>query len=153
MWLLSLLPSGFILFVVNTILIVGVLGFLASWFFGYVVQRLPQLMPYRMAIQIASIILLVLGVYLKGGYSVEMQWRERVAELEAKVVKAEADSKLANVEIQEKIVERVKIVHDTKVVVQEKIRDVQVTIDAQCKVHPKVIDILNEAAANPGAKK
>lgn len=149
MWMLSLLPSGFILFVVNTILIIGVLGFAASWFFGYVVQRLPQLMPYRMAIQIASIVLLVLGVYLKGGYSVEMNWRERVAELEAQVAKAESESKDANVQLQETIRQKTKVITETKVVIKDRIVKETVTIDAKCDVPKEAISILNDAARTP----
>ena len=121
--------------------------------FKSVIGYFPQLIPYRTALQVVSVIVLILGVYLRGGYAVESMWRERVAELEAKVAIAEAESKEANANVKEKIVERVQIVHDTKIVVQEKIRDVQVTIDAQCKVHPKVIDILNESALNPVVKK
>ena len=81
MWLLTLLPSGLIAFIVNLILILGIVGFAASWFFGYVVRFLPSLLPYRMMIQIASIVLLIIGVYFKGGQVVEEKWRERVAEL------------------------------------------------------------------------
>lgn len=150
MWLLTLLPSGMIAFIVNVILIVGILGFAASWFFGFVVRYLPQLAPHRMLIQIASIAILVLGVYFKGGQVVEQQWRDKVAELEQKVAIAEEKSKAVNDNVQVKVVEKIKVVKDTQVVIKEKLRDVNVTIDAQCKIHPQVVDILNEAA---GVKK
>lgn len=153
MWLMSWLPDFILIWAINLILLLGIAGTGVSVMFKSVIRYFPQLIPYRTALQVVSVIVLILGVYLRGGYAVESMWRERVAELEAKVAIAEAESKEANANVKEKIVERVKIVYDTKVVVQEKIRDVQVTIDAQCKVHPKVIDILNEAAQTPGAKK
>jgi NAD(P)H-dependent FMN reductase len=134
-------------------LLIGLAGTVVSVMFKNVIRYLPQLIPYRTALQVASVLVLILGVYLKGGYAVESMWRERVKELEAKVALAEAESKVVNTEVKEKIVERVRVVKETQVVIQEKLRDVQVTVDSQCKIHPKVIDILNEAALNPGAKK
>lgn len=153
MWLMSWLPDTILIWAINLVLLLGIAGTVVSVMFKTVIRYFPQLIPYRTALQVVSVIVLILGVYLRGGYAVESQWRERVKELEAKVAIAEAESKEANANVKEKIVERVKIVYDTKLVVQEKLRDVQVTIDAQCKVHPKVIDILNEAAQTPGAKK
>jgi hypothetical protein len=151
MFLLQLLPDAFLSFIVNGILIAGILGFSVSFFFGYVAHYVPQIIPYRIAIQIASIIVLVLGVYLKGGMSTEMVWRERVRELEAKVAIAEQQSKEANVELESKIKEKVRVVKETQVVIQERIKTVQVNIDSQCKVTSDTVDILNKAAE--GAKK
>ena len=99
MWMLSFIPDAFLAWVVNTVLIVGAVGFAASFFFGFVLRYLPSLAPYRMIIQVASIVLLVAGVYFKGGYSVEMEWRAKVAELEEKVKVAEEKSKQVNEKI------------------------------------------------------
>lgn len=151
MWMLSLIPDAMLAWVVNTILIAGVVGFAASFFFGFVVRWLPAIAPYHLLIQIISIVLLVSGVYFKGGYSVEQSWRARTAELEAKVAVAELKSKEANQEIKTVYVDRVKVVKETQVVIQEKIKNVEVKIDSQCKVVPEAILILNEAAI--GAKK
>ena len=153
MWLMSWLPDAFLVWAINLILLIGLFGTGVSIMFKTVIRYFPQLIPYRTALQVASVLVLILGVYLKGGYAVEANWRERVKELEAKVAQAEAESKVANAEVKEKIVERVRVVKETQVVIKEKLRDVQVTIDAQCKITPKVIEILNEAALNPGAKK
>lgn len=151
MWLLHFLPDSLLAFFVNTVLFLGIAGFAVSFFFGYVAQRFPQLIPHRMVIQIVSIVLLVAGVYFKGGQSAEMQWRERVRELEAKVAIAEQQSKDANVALEAKTKERVRIVKETQVVVQEKIKTVQVKIDSQCKITAETLDVLNEAAK--GVKK
>lgn len=151
MWLLHFLPDSLLAFVVNTVLILGIVGFTASFFFGYVASRLPQLIPYRMAIQIVSIILLVAGVYFKGGQAAEIQWRERVRELEAKVAASEQQAKEVNTEIKTVYVDRVKVVKEQQVVIQEKIKNVEVKIDSQCKVAAEAVDILNQAAS--GVKK
>jgi len=151
MWMLSFVPDAMLAWVVNTILIAGIISFVASFFFGYVVRWLPAIAPYHLLIQIVSIVLLVSGVYFKGGYSVEMAWREKVAELEAKVAVAEQKSKEANTQIQTVYVDRVKVVKEKQIVIQEKLKTVEVKIDSNCKVVPEAIDILNEAAA--GVKK
>ena len=151
MWLLHFFPDSLLAFIVNTILILGIAGFGVSFFFGYVAQRFPALIPHRMVIQIVSIILLVAGVYFKGGQAAEMQWRERVRELEAKVAIAEQQSKDANTELEAKTKEKVRVVKETQVVIQEKIKTVQVKIDSQCKITAETLDVLNDAAK--GVKK
>ena len=151
MWMLAFIPDAFLAWIINTILITGIVGFLASFFFGYVVRWLPAIAPYHLLIQVVSIVLLVAGVYFKGGYSVEMAWRERVADLEAKVAISEQKSKEANTQIQTVYVDRVKVVKEKQIVVQEKIKTVEVKIDSQCKITADTVDILNDAAA--GVKK
>jgi uncharacterized membrane protein YraQ (UPF0718 family) len=146
MWMLAFIPDVFLAWVVNTILIAGIIGFAASFFFGYVVRWLPAIAPYHLLIQIVSIVLLVSGVYFKGGYSVEMAWRDRVAEMEAKVAKSEAESKTANENIKTVYVDKVRVVKETQVVIQEKIKTVEVKIDSQCKITSDTVDILNDAA-------
>jgi hypothetical protein len=151
MWMLAFIPDAFLAWIINTILITGIIGFAASFFFGYVVRWLPAIAPYHLLIQVVSIVLLVAGVYFKGGYSVEMDWRAKVAELESKVAISEQKSKEANTQIQTVYVDRVKVVKEKQIVVQEKIKTVEVMIDSVCKVTPESIDILNEAAV--GVKK
>jgi hypothetical protein len=148
-FLLSFLPDAFLLFIINSILVVGLLGALSSYFIRFI----PTLIPYAEAVKIAGIVLLVLGVYLKGGYSVEMEWRAKVVKVEEKVAVVEEKSVEANVVVQKVFVDKIKVVKDTKIVVQEKIVEVEKIIDAECKVAPDVLDILNQAAKNPGASK
>ena len=108
MWLLHLLPDSLILFFTYCLIGAGVLGLVASWFITFI----PFLNIYRKWIQIASILLLVAGIYWYGGYSNEMLWRARVAEMEAKVAAAEAKSKETNKEIETKIVERTRVIKE-----------------------------------------
>jgi hypothetical protein len=76
-----------------------------------------------------------------------MSWRNKVAELEEQVKVAEAKSKIVNVEIQTVYRDKVKIVKETQVVIQERIKEVEKRIDSQCTVDTDVIKILNDAAA------
>ena len=149
MFLLSFLPDSFLLWAINLILLVGLVGTLSSYFIRFI----PPLFPYAGLVKTLGIVLLVAGVYFKGGYGVEMEWRNKVAEVEAKVAAAEAKSKEVNTVIQKVYVDKVKIVTDTKIVIQKEIVEKEKIIDAECKVAPDAITILNEAAKTPGASK
>ncbi len=146
MFLLNFIPDAFLLWIVNAILIAGIIGTVVAFFFGFFVRYLPWIIPYRMLLQIVALVLLISGVYFKGGVGVEMTWRARVADMEAKVAKAEAESKIVNEVIKTVYVDKVRVVKETQVVIQEKIKTVEVKIDSQCKITSDTVDILNDAA-------
>ena len=85
-WIVGWIPDSLLAYAVNILLVVGaVSAFLSFFIIHRVVRWFPALAPYHLIIQIVSAVLLVAGLYFKGGLGVEMAWRERVAELEAKV--------------------------------------------------------------------
>jgi hypothetical protein len=149
-WLMSWIPDSVLVYAVNILLVAGaVSAFLSFFIIHRVVRWFPALAPYHLILQIISAVLLVAGLYFKGGYGVEMAWRERVAELEAKVKESEEKAKQINEKIVVQYKDRVKVITDTKVIVQEKIKEVEKVVDAQCKVTPEAVNILNEAAKKP----
>ena len=145
MWLLHLLPDSFLIWIINILLTGGLIGMVVG-FFG---SKLPFVGTYARIIQIASIVAFCIGLYWKGGYSVEQDWRERVAEMEAKIKIAEEKSKEVNTVIETKYKDRVKKITETKEVIIEKIKVNEKIIDAKCELDPMVISILNEAAKKP----
>ena len=150
MWYLSFIPDSLLLYIVNGMLVVGAVGSFFSFFLLHrVVRWFPAIAPYHLILQIVSAVILVAGIYFKGGYSVEVSWREKVAELEAKVKASEEASKEANTIIQTKVVEKIKVVKDVQVVIQDRIVKVKEKIDAECKVAPEAITIHNDAAKMP----
>jgi hypothetical protein len=97
MWMLNFIPDSLLLWVIHSILIAGVVGFLLSFFLlNKLLRWFPQLAPIHLLLQILSIALLAGGIYFEGGYNTEAEWRARVAEVQAKVEVAEAASKDAN---------------------------------------------------------
>ena len=126
----------------NVILAAGILGAIASFF----VKFIPFINTYRLPILIISIMLLLFGTYLKGGYAVEQEWKDRVEQLQKQLALAEAKSASANVEIQTKYIEKTKVVHDVKIQVQKEIVEKAVEIDSECNITQDVIDILNKSA-------
>ena len=143
MFIISFLPDWLLILFINLIILVGLFGTCSSYF----IKLIPMLAPQAKVLKIAGIVMLVIGVYLRGGYSNEMSWRERVAELEAKVAIAEAQSKESNKALESKVKEKTKVVKELQVVIQERIIKEAAKIDAECKVSPEAIEILNKAAA------
>ena len=156
MWMLSFVPDSLLFYIVNGILIAGAIGtFLTFFILHRVVRWLPAIAPYHLILQIISIVLLVAGVYLKGGYGVEMEWREKLRIAEERARAAEEQAKVVNEKVVTVYKDKIKIVTDTKFVIQEKIKEVEKIIDKECKVAPEAVDIHNAAAKNrkPGESK
>lgn len=108
MWILSFLPDSFILYVVYAAMSAGAAGILVS----YLIKFVPFINIYRTPIQLVSIVLFCAGVYWYGGYSTEMAWRQRVADLEDQVKKSEEKSREANKQLETKIVEKTKVIRE-----------------------------------------
>jgi hypothetical protein len=113
------------------------------------VLRFKFLENWRLILQVIGVIALGAGLYMKGGYEVEMQWRNRVAEMEAKVAAAEAKSKEVNTVIETKVVTKVKKIKDTQVKIQKEIVEKEKIINGECTVPAEAIEILNKAAEKP----
>lgn len=150
-WMFSLIPDSLVICVIDTVLLVGVVATVA----GFFIKFIPFVNTYKLPIQLLGVFLLAAGLFFKGGYSTEMVWRERVAEMEKKVAEAEAKSAKTNTVIQKVYVDKVKVVKDTQYVIQERIKEVEKLIDKECKVAPEAIDIHNDSAKNrrPGGSK
>jgi len=145
MWMMHLLPDSFLIFIIHALLVTGLIGMVIS----FIGDKTPFVGTYATIIKIVSIILFCTGVYWKGGYSVEADWRQRVAELEEKVKESEEKSRQTNVVIETKYRDRIKTVTETKERVVEKIKEREKVINAKCELDPSVISILNEAAKKP----
>ena len=73
---------------------------------GFFIHKIPfpLIYQYQLPFKIAGVILLTLGVYFRGGYAIEQEWRERVAKVEARVQEAELKSAVATEKIVTKTV-------------------------------------------------
>ena len=147
MWMLSFIPDSVLYAFVNIIFYSGLVGTLLGFVFNF-----GFLSPYRLIVQVVGILLLSAGLYFKGGYEVEQQWRDRVSAMQQKVDIAEEKAKTVNAEIQTKVVTKIKTIHDTKVITKDVIKEKEVLIDKNCDVPQEAIDILNAAAKGEAAK-
>lgn len=149
MYLLHLLPDTFLAIIVNLTLALGIIITVFGFYFAGLILVTR---PYQTPIKLLGLAVLVLSVYWKGGYSVEMIWRNKVSELEAKLVIAEAKSKEVNTVIVEKIVYRTKKIKEIQYKTKEVIKEKEKIINAECRVPKEAIDILNAAAAGEEVK-
>lgn len=152
MFILHLLPDTVILWFCNGLLLAGI----ALTVIAFFIQSIPFINQYRIPAQILGIALLVSGVYFRGGYAVEQEWRERVALVQAKVAAAEQLSKEETIKIVEKVVEKTKIVRTRgtdiiKYVDREVIKyDVKFAPGGVCEIPQEFITAYNRAAEVPG---
>lgn len=154
MWMLWWVPDSFLLYVIHAVLAAGAVGVLLSFFLLHrIVRWFPALAPYHLLIQIVSVALLVAGVYFKGGYDTEADWRAKVKEAEAKVAQAEQASAELNKRLDDEKKKKQKVRVEYYNTVKTEIKEVEKLIDKECKLDPKVNELINKAASNPEAKK
>jgi hypothetical protein len=147
MWILHFLPESLILFVTTSLLLAGMVTTTISF--------LPMLSQYRTPTQVLGIALLVAGVYLRGGLSIEMEWRERVAEMEQKVAEAQAQSQKVNETVKTKVVTKTQVIRTrgediVKYVDREVIKyDTKFAPGGQCQLPREFVKAINDAAEAP----
>lgn len=151
MWILHFLPDALILWICNIVLLAGILLTATAFF----IKRIPVINQYRLPAQILGIALLVVGVYWRGGYAIEQEWRERVAEVEARVAAAEAASREENTKIVTKVVTKTQIIRIrgetiTKYIDREIVKyDTKFAPGGQCEIPQEFIKAINDAAEAP----
>ena len=140
MWIINWLPE----FVVHLIFLAGIVGTIAGFVLGFI----PFVSKYKLPIQIISLLLLSLGVYLEGGLAEKAKWELRVKEMEAKVAKAEAEAAKVNTVIVEKVVKEKEFIKVKGQKVIEYIdREVKV-FDENCTVPDIAIKAHDMSAGN-----
>jgi hypothetical protein len=149
MWIVSLIPENIFVIIYYTLISAGITLYIVS----KLVTWIPMITQWKLPMELVGVIALAAGAYFMGGYGVQKAWLARVAELEEKVKAAEAKSAVVNTVVQEKIVYKTKIVKEVQIQIEERIKEVEKIIDAECKVDPIAIQILNDAAAPVGEAK
>lgn len=161
-WMLSLLPDWFW----TIILILGILGLLASW----VLKFIPFIKTYSLPIKVGSILCLLIGVYFQGVFANEAKWQAEMQKLEAQVKEAEIKATEVNKQLEKEIADKKALAEQknkeivkyidkwqTKEVLKEvqgpervRVEEVIKYIES-CPVPKEMLDIHNDAAK--GVKK
>jgi len=141
MWIFTIAPE----WVFHLMVFVGVAGIIAGFVLGFI----PIINKYKMPIQIISILILLLGIFLEGALADNKIWEARVKEVEAKLAQAEAQAAKETVKIVEKVVVKQQKAKENTVIVKEYIDREVVKYDTQCTVPPPFIKSLNDAAKPP----
>ena len=146
MFLMNFLPN----WIFHAMLLAGVLGLLAS----FVVKFIPVISTYKLPIQAAAILLIVVGVWFEGAMSNQAEWEAKVAELQIKVAEAEAKSQETNVQIITKTVKKLELVRTrgTDIITyvdREVVKDKEVIKFVEvCPIPQIIINTHNAAALN-----
>jgi hypothetical protein len=150
MWyvLLSFLPDWFVTYFVHLIFGAGVIGILAGTF----LSKVPFVSQYGTLIKIVSNVLFVVGLFLEGGLQTELAWREKVAELQAKIEIAQQQSKETNAKIENKVADKVKTIKDNVNANRQIIEENRTSINAECKLSDTAWMLYNSASQNALAR-
>lgn len=145
MWLLEFLPD----WIFHAILVLGILAIAAS----FVLKFIPFVTTYRLPIQVAGLILTVLGVWFEGAMSNEAAWQTRVHEMEQKVAAAEVKSAQENVRIVTQVVTRIQTIKDTtNANTQYLEKQVAQDLDRECSLTNASVMLHNSASQNEVAR-
>jgi len=140
MWILKFLPD----WIFYAIFLVGVIGFATTYLFKYI--PIPMIYMYRKPIQIGSLLAIVFGTFMSGAIYDNEAWLYRVKEIEAKVAKAEEESKVANTKIDNKVETAKQKIVQKQVIVKQYIDREVVKYDNTCVIPKEFVEIHNKAA-------
>jgi hypothetical protein len=140
LWFIQLIPTSWLDTAAFLILIVGAVMFFAGQLFKYT----PFVKQYNLPLRIIGFILLMAGAYFNGGLGVEMEYRERIAEMEEKIAIAEAKSKEENIKIVKEIETKTEIIKQDTVETLAEIERLKEQLNANCELSPEVITIYNQ---------
>jgi hypothetical protein len=147
MWILEWLPF----WIFYVILLIGVLGLAATFLMRFL--PIPGLYLYKTAIQLVSIVLVVIGTYMSGAISNEESWLAKVKELETKVAESEKKAAEKNTEIVEKVVTKTQVIKEKgddiiKYVDREVVKKEEVVKFVEnCPIPNDIINAHNAAAS------
>ena len=138
LWLLN----SWISYIVHAALIAGVIG----TFFGSIVARIPVINSYGAIVKTIALPLLIVAIFAEGYLFASKSWIEETKKFEEKVKVAEQKAKDANDKLGQALTDKKNSVKQQQIVIQEKIKEVEVQVNAECKILPDVVKILNDAA-------
>ncbi len=138
LWLLN----SWISYIVHAALVAGVIG----TFFGSIVARIPIINSYGAIVKTIALPLLIVAIFAEGYLFASKSWIEETKKFEEKVKVAEQKAKDANAKLGQALTDKNNSVKQQQIVIQEKIKEVQVKVNAECKISPDVVKILNDAA-------
>ena len=140
MWVLKFLPD----WIFYGIFFAGLIGFVLTYLFKYI--PIPFIFVYRKPIQIGSVLAIIFGTFMCGAIYDNEAWEARVKELEAKIAKAEEQSKEANVQIDTKVESAKQKIVQKQIIVKQYIDREVVKYDNSCVIPKEFVDVHNKAA-------
>jgi len=145
MWLLQFVPN----WIFYVMLVIGLVALVATYLLRFI--PIPAIYIYKTPIQLVSVVLIAVGVYMAGAISNQEAFEARVKEMELKVAEAEAEASKENVKIVEKVVKKIEIVRVqgqqvTKYIDREVVKyDTKFVPGGECEIPKEFIKAHNDA--------
>jgi hypothetical protein len=143
LWILQLLPD----WIYYGILMIGLVGLAATYLLRFI--PIPTIYMYKTPIQLGSIALIALAIYMAGAIANEQAWKDRVAKLEKEYAESQVKSEKINTETVTKYITKREVIREKG---EEQIRyiDREITkYNEICRLPKEVITLHNEAAKAP----
>lgn len=123
----------------------SIIGIISGLFF----TSLPIIKHYNKTMLVTCISIAIGLSAALGSQHTHDRYAFKLAEYRLKVLESEKLAEAANAQIEYVFVDRIQPIKEIQVVVQEKLRDIAVTVDQKCQITAEVVDILNTAAQGP----
>jgi chaperonin cofactor prefoldin len=150
MWILHFLPESFSTLIVHTVLTLGIVGSLLSFFiFDRIAKFVPSIAGYELLFKLVSGFLLIVGIYCLGGLSAEKELHKKIEETQEKIRTLEAQGPVIQKQIETVYHTELKNIHHYHTKVKTEIQTVEKVINAACKITPEAVQILNDASVFP----
>lgn len=122
----------------------------AVGFLALVVAIVVDLLAkYRVLVISVCISMLMAASWLVGANEIRHIFATKLLEARVDVMKAEIAAANISAKTEFVYVDKIQKVRDTQIVIQEKIRDVAITVDENCKISPEIVNIHNKATERP----
>lgn len=142
--MLQLIPAVVVYWLTVALFAGGILGYLISKFIKFI----PVVNKYKLAVELGAVLAITLGGYLYGG----VEYRLKAQEMAEKVKEAEQQARDANKQMEDALKKKDQQIKEQANRLRDAARQNAARIDANCKVDPKAVEIINEAAKEPKKK-
>jgi uncharacterized membrane protein len=143
MWFFTFAPD----WVTHLIFAVGLIGILV----GFLLNFIPFVKPYKLAIQVISLLIFTFGVYLQGGLADNKEWELKASQLKAQIAEMEANMAKADVQVVEKVVTKKQVIREKgqqviKYVDREVVKyDTKFVQGGECEIPKDVFKVYNDS--------
>ena len=137
MWILQFLPN----WIFYLLLLTGVVALLVTHF--------VKVLPNAQLIKLASVVTVIVSVYMIGAISNNDAWLAKIKDLEVKVAAAKAKSAAANTDIVEKTVVKTQVIKQRGEDIVRYVDREVVKYDTTCVIPKEFVVIHNKAAEAP----
>lgn len=138
MWIITILPEP----AIHAIVLLGIVGIVAGFLLGVI----PFIGKYKLPIQVISLLVFAIGLYLEGALSEKKEWDARVKDLEIKLAEAEVKASKVNTEIVTKVITKKQIIKEKGDTVVKYLTENSEKINNSCPIAKPVIISHNAAA-------